>query len=420
MAGVSETGKLSMKKNVIWNTFGSVFYCVCQWLITIIIVRLSSYENAGYLSLAMTTSSSFSAIALFNMRNFQVSDVKGEYSSNIYVGSRIVTCIVAFFLCAVTAVYGNSLFQILCIDAFMLVRVAEAIVDVMHGINQKYERYDYIGKSYIIRGIVTVSSFVAGVMFTNNLVVTLFAMAFLNLGVAFFYDWRRTETLEHFTPKIRDKKVMDLLKRCFPIVIFSFLLSLENLLPKNLLKQYFGPEELGIYSSMASPTLVVQVFASVAFNPFLPRFSEMLYRGEIKRFRHMLHILYLMLAGMSIVVTIGAMLVGKLGLRILFGEAILQYYYLFMPIVWCTIFTAIIWILSAILVALRKIAALLVGMIINFGLCVGIAQSLILQYEKNGISFVQLIVYGIYIVFMIGVCEITLHKLYGKEEKHRI
>ena len=93
-----------MTKNIAWNTFGSVFYSACQWLITVLVVHLSSYESAGYLSLAMTTSSSFSAISLYSMRNFQVSDVKGEYNCNEYVGSRIDTCILGFVCCAIVSV----------------------------------------------------------------------------------------------------------------------------------------------------------------------------------------------------------------------------------------------------------------------------------------------------------------------------
>ena len=144
-----------MRKNVLWNTCGSVFYSVCQWLLTAIVIRGASYEAGGILSLAMTTSSSFSAISLFSMRNYQVSDLKGEYSTDEYVGSRVITCIAAFFCCVVTAVYHNSWEQMLCIDAFMLVRVAEGWVDVLHGVDQKYEKYDYIGKSYFLRGIIT-------------------------------------------------------------------------------------------------------------------------------------------------------------------------------------------------------------------------------------------------------------------------
>ena len=104
----------NIKKNIIWNTFGSIFYCACQWLITIVVVHLSSYEAAGYLSIAMTTSSSFSAISLFSMRNYQISDVRGEYTDNEYVGSRIFTCIAAFVSCVLVCLITNSVYQTLC------------------------------------------------------------------------------------------------------------------------------------------------------------------------------------------------------------------------------------------------------------------------------------------------------------------
>lgn len=406
---------MHMRKNVIWNTVGSIFYCACQWLITIIVVRVSTYEDAGYLSLAMTTSSSFSAISLFSMRNFQVSDIKNEYSNDIYVGSRIFTSLFAFALCILASVWRNSLYQILCIAAFMLVRVAEAVVDVMHGINQKHGKYDYIGKSYIYRGIATVASFTLVQVFMGDLLVSLFVMAMLNLLIAYFYDWRKTHSLEDFTPVIKDKGVAELLKRCMPIVIFTFVLSLETLLPKNLLQLRYGAEALGIYSSISSPTLVVQVFASVVFTPFLPMVSQVYVDRDMVTFRKMLHRIYLMLIILGGVVTVGAMLFGKIGLRILLGEDILQYYELFMPIVWCTILTAGIWVMSAIMTAMRELKVLLIGIIGDFALCLLAMDYFIGKYEKNGVSFVQLLVFAINIIYMLVMFELIIKRQIRKE-----
>ena len=398
-----------MRKNVLWNTCGSVFYSVCQWLLTAIVIRGASYEAGGILSLAMTTSSSFSAISLFSMRNYQVSDLKGEYSTDEYVGSRVITCIAAFFCCVVTAVYHNSWEQMLCIDAFMLVRVAEGWVDVLHGVDQKYEKYDYIGKSYFLRGIITLVIFSGGLYFTGNLLLTLCVMALGNLAAALFYDTRKTGGLEKFTPVFR-AKVWKLLKTCLPIVVFTFLLSLENLIPKKVLEQQYGQAELGIYSAMANLAVVVQVFASVVFNPFLPRFTQIYFSGERERFRKALHSLYLVLIGMCVIVNLGVFIFGKLGLEILYGADILKYYDLFLPIVWCTIFTAVIWIISAILIALRKIGFLVAGMAVDFVLCLLLAEPLIERYNKNGVSLVQIIVMGLYILLMIIGCELSARK----------
>lgn len=399
-----------MKKNVMWNTIGSIFYCFCQWLITVVVVHLDSYETAGYLSLAMTSSSSFSAIALFSMRNFQVSDVKGEYSDGVYVGSRIITCILAFVCCTITGFWGNSVYQGLCISAFMLIRVAEALVDVMHGIDQKYNRYDYIGKSYILRGMGTMGVFVSGMLIVKNLAITLYIVAFFNLLIALGFDWRLTHKMDFFTPQLWSSSVKRLLKSCIPIVGFTFLLSLENLLPKNVLQQMYGAEELGIYSTIASPTLVVQVFASVVFNPFLPKVSKVFYSGNMDAFSKMLHKVYLLLGGMTVVVLIGVAVLGRVGLKILFGNTILIYYDLFIPIVLCTIMTAIVWVISAILVALRKTKYLLIGMMIDFVVCLILLKPIIGNYDKNGVSFIQIIVLAVYILYMIIVCEATVCK----------
>ena len=401
---------MNMKKNVLWNTIGSVFYCMCQWLITVLVVHLGSFEASGKLALAMTTSSSFSAISLFNMRQFQASDVNEEYSSKEYFGSRILTCITAQAACMLyAAVTSNSMSGYWCIVLFMLVRLAEAFVDVFHGINQKFDRYDIIGKSYIARGILTIVAFTTGLIFTKSLVVALTVVAVLNLLVAFTYDFSSTGKLENIRPII-SRRVLRLLATCIPLVIFSFLLSLENLIPKNLLETVHGVEELGIYASIASPTLVVQVMASVAFAPFLPQFIKLYVDGEIKTFRAMFHKILLALLGLALVIIAGAALCGRLGLTVLFGKDILEYYYLFMPIVLCTILTAVIWILSSIVTAMRKIKSLLIGIIVDFGFCLCIARPLVERYDKNGVSIVQIISYSVFVIYMVIVCEISINR----------
>ena len=400
----------NMKKNVLWNTVGSIFYCMCQWLITVLVVRIDSFEASGLLSLAMTTSSSFSAISLFNMRQFQASDVNEEYSSKEYFGSRILTCITAQAACMLyAAVTSNSMSGYWCIVLFMLVRLAEAFVDVFHGINQKFNRYDLIGKSFILRGVLTIASFTVGLVFTHDMIITLSVMAILNLLVAFLFDGVQTGKLENILPVI-SKRVLQLIFTCVPLVIFSFLLSLENLIPKNLLESVHGVEELGIYASIASPTLVVQVMASVAFAPFLPQFIKLYVDGEIKTFRAMFHKILLALLLLALVIIAGAALCGRLGLTVLFGKDILEYYYLFMPIVLCTILTAVIWIISSIVTAMRKIKSLLIGIIVDFGFCLCIARPLVERYDKNGVSIVQIISYSVFVIYMVIVCEISINR----------
>ena len=404
-----------MKKSyVMWNTVGSIYYSFCQWIITILVVHIAAYEAAGYLSLAMTMSSSFSAISLFSMRNYQISDVKGEFETSQYISSRVWTSLVAFIACAIVAMSGNSTYQMLCIDAFMLIRIAEAITDVMHGVNQKYNRYDYIGISYILRGTVTVIGFSVLLYICRNLTITLFAVAGMNLLLSVGYDCTRTFSLEKYRIRLNEGRIKTLLIQCIPLVVFTFLLSLENLIPKNVLQYYYGTESLGIYSSIASPTLIVQVFASVVFSPFLPQLAQVYNEGEIVRFKAGLRKVYLFIAVVCVVVVIGAMILGRWGLSLLFGAGILEYYELFMPIVLCTLFTGFCWIISAIVIMLREIKKLLIAIIVDFALCVALVVPIVRTVGQNGVSIVQLITLPLLILMMIGICEWNCKKADGK------
>lgn len=408
--------KSNVTINVLWNTFGTIFYCMAQWLITILVVRIDSYEASGQLSLAMTTSSTFAAISLFSMRNYQVSDVDEKYNTAHYLGSRIVTCILAFVLCTIYSLVSNfSMYQLGCVLFFMLLRIGEAAVDVLHGIDQKYERYDTIGKSYILRGIVTVVLFAVVLYISHDMLVTLAVMALGNTVVAVFFDWKNTASYEKLKVILKDKKIVQLLITCAPLAIASFFLSSENLVAKTALQELCGEEALGIYSSIASPTLVVQVGASVIFNPLLPAYVRVYNNGEYEKFRRMFHKVMLIIIVMAIFVTGMAALVGRLGLSILFGTAILEYYELFMPIVWSTISLAVVWVLQAIVIGIRRINLMFIGIVADAGLCFVLCQWFITQFGWNGASYVQIISLVLLVMYLVAICEIDIYKkLYSK------
>ena len=82
--------RLSIQENIIWNTVGSIIYMVTQWLITILVVRIAGVDTAGNLTLAISVNNIFYSIAMFGIRNYQVSDVKEKYSNNIYIYSRML------------------------------------------------------------------------------------------------------------------------------------------------------------------------------------------------------------------------------------------------------------------------------------------------------------------------------------------
>ena len=99
---------LSIKKNLLWNSAGSFSYSLCQWILTVLVVRLSpNYDAAGILALGMAVSNIAAPIALYKIRSYQVSDVHRIVSAREYVGFRIVTTAAALL---VTIVWHKFMF----------------------------------------------------------------------------------------------------------------------------------------------------------------------------------------------------------------------------------------------------------------------------------------------------------------------
>ena len=156
-----EEKKVSIQKSIIWNSAGSLVYLITQWLISVLVVRLSGVETAGVLTLAMSVNNVFYSIAMQGIRNYQVSDMKEKYTSGIYVSSRLIICILSFLACGGYAlIAGYSYGSSLCIVAYCLFKMAEAFYDVYAGICQKKWRMDWIGKSWLVKGLLSFAGFV--------------------------------------------------------------------------------------------------------------------------------------------------------------------------------------------------------------------------------------------------------------------
>ena len=399
-----------MKKNILWNTAGNLFYGICTWVITILVVHLTDYNEAGYLALAISMTSTYEQIAWFNMRNYQVTDASGRFSDSQYVSSRVISCAVAFLLLIVAAFTGSVWYQALCVIAYMPIRISEAVSDVCHGINQKKERYDYIGKSFILRGIGMVGVFSVGLIVFKKLVVVLLMISVYEIAVSLFYDCRKTFSLTKIKLHLVDKDLLNLYRACLPLVIFAFFMSAQNNHTKEVIQALCGNDILGIYASIASPTIAVQMIAAAIFAPFLPGLSVNLAERDFDKFNAKLIKIYGAFVGMAVVVIIGAMLLGRWGLSLLYPDDILDHYEFFMPVVLVTIMNAIVLVMQGILVAIRKISIMTVGMVIDYFVLALSIRPLIGRYGANGGSFAQILAWAVYIPFAMIVVYVTIRQ----------
>lgn len=320
--------ELSLKKNVVWNTAGSVFYQGCMWLLTVLVVRLSSdYQNSGMLAFAMSVGNIFFVMGTYNMRTFQVSDVNGMYSTNNFVALRILTVSVSYALCLIySAIIAPSVQTLFIVIVFLLFKADEAFVNVLYGADQTRMRLDYVGKSQIIRGILCITLFSVGMVLSDSLAFSIFLMFISCFTVTLIYDARRTYSLTgSLLPDISLKQCTTLLRRCFPaalgILIGNFIMSSA--------RQYFGiaygESALGIYASVATPCVVIQVLAQNLYTPMLGPIAREYRTGSVHMAKIASAKLLALVAGVAFALSSILVLAGEPLLITLYGETIRPY-----------------------------------------------------------------------------------------------
>lgn len=398
--------KDQIRRNALWNAFGNLVYLGLQWLITIFVVRIGGYVDAGYLSLALSVSGTFQNVSHFGIRNYQVSDITQKYTDGDYISVRLITCFISILLCFGFLCFSSYCWmQAISIFCFMLFRVVESISDVFQGIAQKYGKLEIAGKSFLLRGIFGFIIFCLTYIITRQLWISILMMTFISALSIVIYDisavkalkWNKNRMFLHQTQMV---------KECFPLCIYMLIFAAILTVPRLFLEYLLGTEKLGIYASVFSPALLVQAGVGYFYFPLISVFTEQFQKKDGTGFWH----LFVKMSSIMGVGFIGILAMGSFignNLLLLFiGEKIRGYEYLFQGILICTILTAYTNFLCAILTILRELKLLVIATSIAFLCCLIISSALIQNYGIQGTSYALIIP----LILLLGTLCIVIKK----------
>lgn len=368
-------------------------------------VILLGFKDAGIFALAMSISSIAFAFAIYGVRGYQVSDVTRKYGDKSYIVARIATCLLAIGASLVyLVIHKYSLYTALCIVVYLLFKMSEAYVDVYHGIIQRGMRMDFIGKSFILRGVVSNFLFIGCAILTKNLLLSTGVLAVSSFVLIFLYDHNKVKIFYEKTDDTSARKIINILIECLPLAIYTFLSILVMSIPRISLENTKGTEVLGIYASIAIPAAIIQVISGYIFAPLLTIFAEHVDQKNFKLFHKLLFKTLSYILGLSIVAIIGGAIFGKFGLVLLFGEKIRSYTYLFLPILFISSLTALCWFIGLMLTVIREFRGLIIASIIAAAICFMGSGLFINRFGINGTSFILILALilqiGIMVIFM--------------------
>ena len=403
--------ELSIKQNMIWNSIGSITNLTCHWLITILIVRLSGgYAAAGVYSLAMAVYGIFAPIAHYRMYTYQISDVKKENTTGEYFAFRCLTTGGALIACMVYSFFTCSQDAWAAIFLYGLFKTASFLIDVLHACNQMHHRMDFIGKSLIAQGVVSLFLFVVIFGVTGNLELTLVVMTVGVVLVGILYDFPRTSTFTEIKLGISRNKAISLFMVCLPFVVAGLAASATPSLPRQYLSFAFGAEALGAYASVAAPVAIIQMGASYVYGPLLSYFSEYYANRDRYGFCKMLALSSLAIAGIGVACVAGFYLMGEELLALVFGDAIRAYVYLLIPLTALAVITGYLWFINDLLITMRDFKGTVVGSFVPLGVVVMAMVPLVDLYGMNGATYAGIAASISGIVVMVVFMSIRMKK----------
>lgn len=380
---------LPVKINALWNAFGCLFYLGCQWVITVLVVVLSSnYSNSGILAYAMSIGNMFASISLFKVRTYQVSDINDEYSARNYVCFRLLTIATSFIVIGIyTTVITNSWTMAVATIAYLLFKTDETFVDVLYGIEQKNGRMDFIGKSQLIRGVCSLIGFIVPILITQDVVFSILGMTLLCVATTLIYDRKRARLFNDIRARISRNEVKGLVRACLLPTIANLCATSIVSVARQMYGNAAGEELLGIYASIATPAVLIQAGASYLYSPLIGSMAAALFNDGLSAFiRIYIKVLGLMIGAMTIVV-VGFTVIGNPLLRMVYGQSIEGYIWLLPYALLATASIALLLYINDVLIVLRDNFAQLIINLIALALVVLTSGTLISTLEMNGINF---------------------------------
>ena len=384
---------------------GLFIYLFTQWLMSILVVRLSgSYEEAGVFGTALSVTNVFFIISSFSIRNYQVADVNNKFSDSEYITFRIITCGVSILALPVYLIIMQySLYTSLSVMCYMLIKIAEAIVDVIHGIFQKAWRLDIACKSYTIRGIVNLTVFSLTEFALKNLVLSLLLTAAASLLCTLLIDVKCCRSMFDISIYFKNRKLIKLLQCGLPLFIHGLLSTLIYNIPRIAAQKICGEELFGFYSSVAAPTVVIQLVVSSVFSPCITVMSEQYQKKDKKLFKTIAEIQGIIIV-VGVIAVSGFALFGNWFLEFMFGSEILEHGGLLVPAVAAAVLISVTAFISSIFTVSNHnvIMAVLEGVTFVIDLILSII--LINKFGLQGINYALIISCVVFIV--IGYCVV--------------
>lgn len=368
---------------------------------TILVVYIAGFEASGYLAFAMAIGNVFLPLATFNLRTYQVSDVSDKYSHGCYFAFRIRMILFALVAtCVYSLITVKDISFVPSILAYLLFKIDESVCDVLSGVDQRFQRMDYIGVSQFLRGVLLLAGFSIGAYVSGNVTYGIIGMWLPCFLMTIFYDIPHVRRLTDLDINIRRSEFVDIFKSCLPLAISALMFSLTTTIARQLFGNTYGAEQLGIYASIATPAILIQAASRYLYAPLLTPLA-LAYRDCYSKLKTAFCRYTSRLVSATVFIGLLLFFLAPQLLSLLFGPSVSKLAIVFDFMLIATFLNAFINYLSDFLVVCEDYRTPLFASIFSLVVCCIFVYPFELFIGMNGINVTLLVSYGCSVLFLV-------------------
>lgn len=406
---------MNYRKDSLFNTLGTFAYLGALWLMSVLSVRLGSFETAGFFSLAMTASNIYIAIASYTVRLYYAADIQEEFSDRQYFLMRGITTLTSFILCIVVSLMsGYTSYALTIVIVFYVFKVFEMMSDILYGAMQRHGKLYIAGISMVIKSVFVLLLFILLLVNSHELLYAEIAIAIGAAIVFFFLDCVYSRHIGiSFLPKGKAdlKAAGKLMWICLPLLIVGIFYNLIPSLPRLCFESMYSTEEYGIFSSLSTVTVLISTAVNCVTIPFIPKMSGSYEKNDRKGFIQSV----VLLLGLTVFVGGAARVLsafaGEWFLTMLFGETVRSYMHIFNLIILSTVITSGVIILNGAITAAKKQLWLLIGNLPGLLICLILSTPFCRQYYMAGVCYVLILAQGVNMLTLAVLTGLVLRRM---------
>ncbi len=310
----------SSKKDFIFNMYGSMIMSFVSVFLLVIVSRVLGESEAGVFSLAYSTAQMFYALAVFEVRNIQVTDEKKEFSFSDCFAFRIITVLI--MLTAATAfclISGFETSKIIIIMLLCVYMVLLAMSELFQGNIHKHGYLYISGFSLGTSVLLAAAAFITTVIISRRLVVAIIPMIAVMLLWILLFDRSVSSHFEKVSLNFDIKKIKKLFLYTAPLIASVFINQYSINCPKYAIDRYLTNIDQSHYGYLVMPAFCINLLSMFVFRPQILTLSKRWKYADFKGFNRLSTLLFGWVALAAVLVLAGGFVLGIPALEVLYG-----------------------------------------------------------------------------------------------------